>query len=86
MTSFDVTFDAILARDASPSSRIIVFYLTSQGEVIVDSIEFQVDALFANEVGELQLKLLNAIKLYFFFIVINYHRVFIDQPGRGYCG
>ena len=49
---FHVYFDAALAQAASPSARIIVYYFTSSGEIIADSIEFTVDALFtANPVS-----------------------------------
>ena len=49
-SSFDVVFDAARAQAASPKARIVIYYFTSTGEIVADSIEFQVDALFQNQV------------------------------------
>lgn len=39
-----------LAQRASPNARVLAWYVASNGEVILDSIELVVDALFANQV------------------------------------
>ena len=50
-SSFEVTFDVDLARRASPSSRIVILYTTESNELVADSVEFNVDALFQNQVS-----------------------------------
>jgi len=47
---FTITFNDRLAQLSSPSARVIVWCVTSAGEVITDSLEVSVDAAFANEV------------------------------------
>ena len=49
--SFEILFDEDLAQRASPSSRVLVWCLTSTGEIIVDSVELVVDGTFANSVS-----------------------------------
>jgi len=45
-----VTIDSSLAQKLSPSARIVVWYITENGEIISDSLDFSVNGAFANEV------------------------------------
>ena len=49
--SFDILFDEDLAQRASPSARVLVWCITSTGEIIVDSVELVIDGTFANSVS-----------------------------------
>ena len=48
---FNILFDEELAQKCAPSARLVVWYIaSSNGEVIVDSVEFSVVGAFANKV------------------------------------
>lgn len=44
--NFNIPIDARMA----PNARIIVYYVRTDGEVVTDSISFDVDGAFQNEV------------------------------------
>jgi len=46
----DITFDDATAQKLSPSARVVVWYMTDKNEVITDSLDFNVEGLFSNEV------------------------------------
>ena len=46
----DVTFNSSIAQKLSPSARVVVWYLTEYNEVITDSLDFNVEGVFSNEV------------------------------------
>lgn len=47
---FKIMLDRELAQKISPKARIVVWCVASNSEVISDTIEFNVDGAFANEV------------------------------------
>ena len=46
----DITFNSSIAQKLSPSARVVVWYLTGDNEVITDSLDFNVEGVFSNEV------------------------------------
>ena len=48
---FSLTFDDAVAQLLSPSAFIVVWCVTSAGEIVSDSLEVNVDAVFKNEVS-----------------------------------
>ncbi|KAK2183567.1 hypothetical protein NP493_304g01028 [Ridgeia piscesae] len=47
----DVPFNSSIAQKLSPSARVVVWYLTGNNEVITDSLDFNVEGVFSNEVS-----------------------------------
>ena len=48
--SFTLDMTSDLAKKLSPTARVMAMYLTTSGEVIVDTLLIQVDGAFSNEV------------------------------------
>jgi len=48
--AFSITFNDRIAPLLSPNARVIVWFVTSTGEIVSDSLDISVDAAFANEV------------------------------------
>ena len=61
---FSLTFDDRVAQLLSPNARIIIWCVTSAGEIITDSLEFSVDAAFANEVWTLIHQTITGVHFY----------------------
>jgi len=70
---FSLTFDDRVAPLLSPTARIIVWCVTSTGEVITDTLEVSVNAAFANEVSAciLQLIIMMYISARLLFLVLH---------------
>ena len=49
--SFEVLFDQNLAQKASPSAKVLVWYITPAGEIIIDFVEVVIDGTFINTVS-----------------------------------
>ena len=45
-----IAVDSDLAQKLAPNARIVVWYITGRGEIVSDSLDFTVNASFANEV------------------------------------
>lgn len=52
-SSKSIDFDFTPTYDMVPKARIVVFYITSNGEIISDSLEFEVDNELRNFVSKL---------------------------------
>ena len=48
---FKVYFDSKLAQEASPSARMLVWFMTVSNEMIVDTVDFSVKGAIANQVS-----------------------------------
>ncbi len=48
--TFSMTLAPNLARRLAPSARVVTWYITENGEIISDSLDFNVDGAFANDV------------------------------------
>ena len=57
-TQLRVPIDSGLAQKLAPSARIVVWYITARGEIVADSLDFNVDGAFAHEVRNI---VLNAV-------------------------
>ena len=44
------SFDILITDKMAPNARIIVYYVRANGEVITDSISFDVEGAFLNQV------------------------------------
>ncbi|KAI0220557.1 hypothetical protein LSAT2_027941 [Lamellibrachia satsuma] len=47
----DLSFTSSIAQKLSPSARVVVWYMTDKNEVITDSLDFNVEGVFSNEVS-----------------------------------
>jgi len=47
-----ITIDSSLAQKLSPSARVVVWYITALGEMVSDSLDFNVDGAIANQVNK----------------------------------
>lgn len=61
---FELAITDQLAQLLSPSARVIVWCITSDGEIISDSLDISVDVVSANQVLELHLTINWTIGIY----------------------
>jgi len=48
--SLSLVVDSQLAQKLAPSARIVAWYITANGEIVSDSLDFTVNGAFANQV------------------------------------
>ena len=44
------SFSFVVTAEMAPNARVIVYYVRTDGEIVTDSISFDVDGAFQNEV------------------------------------
>ena len=47
-----VTFSIPVNSKMAPNARIVVYYVRTDGEIVTDSISFDVEGVFENQVGQ----------------------------------
>ena len=47
----NLTIDVDIAATMSPTARMLVYFVTDNGEIVADSISFNVDDVFENKVS-----------------------------------
>ena len=74
------SFAIMITDKMAPNARIVVYYVRANGEIVTDSISFDVDGAFLNKV--------NIYKIHFFsfpdgpFFVYRFYNVFIEGSNR----
>lgn len=55
MDGTEITFEVAITAAMAPSARMLVYYVRSNGEIVADSVQFNVEGIFENQVAFLSL-------------------------------
>lgn len=78
-----LTIDSALAQKLSPNARVVVWYITSRGEIVSDSLDFTVNGAFTNEVNNCTLNAFNSFNS-LIWLLLWFNRKHYFEVGYGW--